>query len=238
MVLTTSDANRTMLSYIGTSGHVSLDSQLLSSVSSSRLFVIEGYLFELPETVEAIVASIAVARASGALVALTCADASVVRAHKTGFEAALEAGVDVIFANAAEAQELTGESDTAAAAAALAQRVAVAAVTDGSKGAMISSAGAGLLHVAPHWMPHPPVDTCGAGDAFAAGVLYGLLRGSPLEVAGKFGARVASAVISRHGARLPEDDAAALAKEFETVLPVQTHSVKHHPEIKGAPHSR
>lgn len=226
MVLTTPDANRTMLSYIGTSGHVALDQQLLSSVSSSRLFVIEGYLFELPETVQAIVASIAVARAAGALVALTCADASVVRAHKAGFEAALEAGVDVLFSNAAEAQELTGETDTAAAAAALAQRVAVAVVTDGSKGAMLASTEAGLLHVPPHWMPHPPVDTCGAGDGFAAGVLYGLLRSSPLEVAGKFGARVASAVISQHGARLKEEDAAVLAMEFETVLPVQTHSVK------------
>lgn len=237
MVLTTSDANRTMLSYIGTSGHVSLNSQLLHSVSSSRLFVIEGYLFELPETVEAIVASIAVARASGALVALTCADASVVRAHKAGFQAALDAGIDVIFSNAAEAQELTGETDTATAAAALAERVAVAVVTDGSKGAVFSSPGAGLFEVAPHWMPHPPVDTCGAGDAFAAGVLYGLLRGAPLEVSGRFGARVASAVISHHGARLREEDAAVLAREFETVLPVQTHSVKPQ-QIKGSTNSR
>lgn len=226
MVLTTQDANRTMLSYIGTSGHVALDAQLLATVSASRLFIIEGYLFELPETVEAIVASIRAAREGGALVALTCADKSVVRAHKAGFEAALAAGVDILFSNAAEAMELTGEADAASAAAALAQRVAVAAVTDGSKGAVLASASAGLVTVAPYWMPRPPVDTCGAGDAFAAGVLYGLLRGSPLEMAGGFGARVASSVISRHGARLPEEDAAVLAKDFETVLPVQTHSVK------------
>jgi sugar/nucleoside kinase (ribokinase family) len=59
------------------------------------------------------------------------------------------------------------------------------------------------------------VDTCGAGDAFAAGVLYALLRGVPLRESGAFGARVASAVISKHGARLCEDDATHLAAAFE-----------------------
>ena len=226
VVLTTPDAQRTMLSYLGTSGHVTLDGALVDAVSASRVFVVEGYLFELPQTVDAIVASISAARAAGALVALTCADASVVRAHKAGFLAALDAGVDLLFANAAEAEELTGEADASAGAAALAATVAVAVVTDGSKGACLASTSAGVLHIPPHWAATPPLDTCGAGDSFAAGVLFGLLNGAPLEMAGTFAARVASAVISRRGARLSEEDATRLAAEFEAGLPIQRHAAR------------
>jgi sugar/nucleoside kinase (ribokinase family) len=62
------------------------------------------------------------------------------------------------------------------------------------------------------------VDTCGAGDAYAAGVLYSLLRGVSLPQSGAFGARVASAVISRYGARLCEEDATNLAAVFEVAF--------------------
>ena len=198
-----------------------MDGALVSAVTASRVFVVEGYLFELEETVDAIVASITAARAAGALVALTCADASVVRAHKEGFMAALGAGVDLLFANAAEAQELTGIEDACAAASALSDLVSVAVVTDGSKGACLASACSGVLHVPPHWASTPPLDTCGAGDSFAAGVLFGLLNGAQLQMAGTFAALVASAVISRRGARLSEEDAERLAAEFENKLPVQ-----------------
>ena len=224
MVLTTPDAQRTMLSYLGTSGRVSLSQDLLASVAASRLFVVEGYLFELPETVHAICASIAAARAAGSLVALTCADASVVAAHKAGFRSALAAGVDLLFANAREAEELTGEGDAAVAAAALAATVAVAVVTDSSRGAFLASRAAGVLHIPPHWAPTAPVDTCGAGDSFAAGILFGLLHGAPLEMAGSFAARVASAVISRQGARLSEDDAFRLSTDFDALLPLYARS--------------
>lgn len=45
------------------------------------------------------------------------------------------------------------------------------------------------------------VDTTGAGDAFAAGFLFGMLHGKGLEVCGRLGNRCASLCISRVGAR-------------------------------------
>lgn len=50
-----------------------------------------------------------------------------------------------------------------------------------------------------------------AGDAFAAGLLYAHLTGRDLVTMGRTAARVASAVISRHGAQLQPEAAAALA---------------------------
>jgi sugar/nucleoside kinase (ribokinase family) len=54
-----------------------------------------------------------------------------------------------------------------------------------------------------------PVDATGAGDQFAAGFLYGLATGQPLEVAGRMGCIAAAEVISHFGAR-PETDVRAL----------------------------
>lgn len=59
--------------------------------------------------------------------------------------------------------------------------------------------------------PDRLVDTTGAGDAYAAGLLFGLARSMPLEKAGALGALAASEVISHFGAR-PEKNLAELAK--------------------------
>ena len=47
MVLTTPDANRTMLSYLGTQHEVGIDSALEAAISSARVLLIEGYLWEV-----------------------------------------------------------------------------------------------------------------------------------------------------------------------------------------------
>jgi sugar/nucleoside kinase (ribokinase family) len=45
------------------------------------------------------------------------------------------------------------------------------------------------------------VDTTGAGDLFAAGFLFGLVRGAGHEAAGRLGALAAAEVIQHIGAR-------------------------------------
>ena len=56
------------------------------------------------------------------------------------------------------------------------------------------------------------VDTTGAGDLFAAGFLFGHVRGRSLEDSLRLGAICAAEVISHYGAR-PEADLAALLAE-------------------------
>jgi adenosine kinase len=55
------------------------------------------------------------------------------------------------------------------------------------------------------------VDTTGAGDLFAAGFLFGLVRGAGHENAGKLGALAAAEVIQHIGAR-PQTSLKALAQ--------------------------
>ena len=63
--------------------------------------------------------------------------------------------------------------------------------------------------------PCTAVDTTGAGDAYAAGVLYSVLRGSSdLKSMGMLASRVASVVVAQQGTRLRVCDARSLAESF------------------------
>ena len=90
-------------------------------------------------------------------------------------------------------------------------------VTDGDKGAYLAAQGGKAVYIPPS--PCVPVDSCGAGDAYAAGVLYGLLTGVPsLRAIGHFASDVAAVVVGQQGARLKEQDAAALVKAHEHAM--------------------
>jgi hypothetical protein len=68
------------------------------------------------------------------------------------------------------------------------------------------------------YVPPPPcilVDTCCAGDAYASGILYGILRGaSDLKGIGLLALLVAAVVVAQQGTRLRVQDADRLAESF------------------------
>merc|ERR1719160_2335808 len=171
-------------------GSLALDARTRAAIRGARLLLIEGYLWGLGATLGAVREAIAEARAAGAQVALTASDSTLVERHREDLLGVLAGGVDILFANADEARVLGGSEDVATASAALAGMCPLVATTDGHKGSCLY--GMGRTHnVPPHWMPAPPVDTCGAGDAYAAGVLYALLQGAGLDGMGRAGAREA-----------------------------------------------
>ncbi|KAJ1406699.1 Ribokinase-like, partial [Sesbania bispinosa] len=85
IVLTTPDAQRTMLAYQGTSSTVNYDTSLASAVSKTNILVVEGYLFELSDTIKTITKACKEARSSGALVAITASDVSCIERHFDNF---------------------------------------------------------------------------------------------------------------------------------------------------------
>ena len=58
--------------------------------------------------------------------------------------------------------------------------------------------------------PVTAVDTTGAGDMFAAGILYGLTHGLSVEATGRTAAYAAAQVVAKMGPRLDGLDAEAL----------------------------
>jgi sugar/nucleoside kinase (ribokinase family) len=85
-------------------------------------------------------------------------------------------------------------------------------VTRGASGAIAFTDDGPVVSVPAAPLPGGAVvDTTGAGDLYAAGFLFGLVRGKDLETCARLGAVAAAEVISHVGAR-PDADLRELAK--------------------------
>lgn len=124
-----------------------------------------------------------------------------------------------------EAAALLGRPSCTAqeAALALGPHCKIVLVTDGAHGSCISAMGQ-LHSVPPCWTTNSPVDTCGAGDGYAAGALFGFLCGYDLMNIGRAGARVASAVIMRQGAATTDKEALQLVQSMPDMTDVSDTS--------------
>jgi sugar/nucleoside kinase (ribokinase family) len=172
---------------------------------------LEGYLWDPEEPRAAMRKAIEAARAAGRKVAFTLSDVFVIDRHGDDFRALIEDGlIDILFANHTELAALTGEDDFDAGLAALAPKVPTLVVTRSADGA-VAIEGGKRAEVAAEPIDRV-VDTTGAGDLFAAGFLFGHVRGEPLERRLRRGAIAAAEVISHYGAR-PEADLVKLMED-------------------------
>ncbi|NOZ95498.1 MAG: carbohydrate kinase family protein [Acidobacteria bacterium] len=105
---------------------------------------------------------------------------------------------EVLFLNREETEALTGRGYRAGAGLLHEMGAKIVAVTLGARGCYVLAGGKGVK-IRAH--PTTVVDTTGAGDAFAAGFLYGLLGGRKPEEAARLGSMAASMCIARPGAR-------------------------------------
>ena len=208
MVLVTPDGHRTMNTFLGAAQHLPVTALDEAQIESAAILYLEGYLWD-PETPRfAMVKAIDVARRAGRKVAFTLSDTFCIERHRDGFNALIDGGkVDILFANEAEIQALAAVPDFDGAVAEVAEKVETLIVTRSERGAIAVKGG---WRVA---IPAEPVarvvDTTGAGDLFAAGVLVGQAQQRNLEESLRIGAIAAAEVISHYGAR-PEADLKAL----------------------------
>lgn len=204
LIFVTPDGQRTMNTYLGASQFLPDSALDEAAIAAASVLYLEGYLWDPEEPRTAMRRAIAAARAAGRKVAFTLSDSFVIARHGDDFRALIAAGdIDILFANEHELASLTGEDDFEAGLAALAGKVPVLVVTRSEKGA-VAVAGTERAAVAAEPVARV-VDTTGAGDLFAAGFLFGHVRGRPLEACLKLGAVCAAEVISHYGAR-PEAD--------------------------------
>ncbi len=208
LVLVTPDAQRTMNTFLGAAQLLPASALDERQVADAGILYLEGYLWD-PETPRyAMIKAIDIARRAGRKVAFTLSDTFCIDRHRDGFNQLLDQGrIDILFANEAEIQALAAIPHFETAVAAVKDRVELLVVTRSEKGA-IAVAGDRRAAVAAEPVGKV-VDTTGAGDLFAAGFLFGHVRGAGLEESLRIGAIAAAEVISHYGAR-PEADLKAL----------------------------
>jgi sugar/nucleoside kinase (ribokinase family) len=209
LILVTPDAQRTMSTFLGASvrlGPADVDRRL---VARGKILYLEGYLFDPPEAQEAFRAAAAIAHEAGRKVALTLSDPFCVERHRAAFLDLVEHHVDILFANELEICALYQVRDFDAALPHVRGHCELAALTRSAKGSVLVNGD--RMHVIRAHPVETVVDTTGAGDLYASGVLYGLAQGLDLPTCGRLGSLAAAEVIAHVGARpmVPLADLAA-----------------------------
>lgn len=199
VILTTPDAERTMLTSLGISVTLEPKDIDLERLKASQYVYVEGYLWDGAGTKAASELTFKTAKENGVKTSFTYSDPFCVNRAKEEFINLTKELVDVVFCNLEEAYALTGKDSPESAVDEIAKLAPYVFMTAGKEGAWVAHEGNKILVPG---FPVKPLDTTGAGDAFAAGVLYGLTHGYTPEKAARWGNYVASRVVQEVGPRL------------------------------------
>ncbi|EDL59100.1 adenosine kinase [Gimesia maris] len=199
VVLITDDAQRTMLTNLGVSATLSVDDINEEHIKQSKYVYVEGYLFTGETQKRAAYRAIELAKKHGVKVAFTVSDPFLINLFRDEFQELIEGPVDLLFCNLEEARSLTGKHDAVDCAHVIHNHVPNLALTLGGDGSILMHEG----RVIPiEGVDVEAIDTTGAGDMYAAGILYGITNGLTWHQAGHLASHAAARIVSQLGARL------------------------------------
>jgi len=205
----TPDAQRSMLTCLGASSEITVAEIKDDYFKDAAIVHIEGYLLFNREVMLAVLNS---ARRCGVRVSLDLASFTVVESAKDILERLVADFVDILIANEDEARVFTGYSDETEAIKSLSEKAEIAVLKVGKRGSFISHKGS-IIKVAPAGTGEA-VDTTGAGDLWASGFLFGLVKGYPLEECGKIASLCGYEVCRVVGASIPQEGWERIRKEL------------------------
>jgi len=201
LIHVTPDAERTMNTFLGACVELSPADVDLDVVRAAKVTYLEGYLWDREEAKAAFVKAAQQAHAAGREVSLSLSDPFCVDRHRESFLELVEHHIDVLFANEDEIISLYQVKTFDEALQKVRGHCKVAALTRSSKGSVVISGEE--VHIVDAEPDVKVIDTTGAGDAFAAGFLFGYTNGYENDLAhcARLGGICAAEIISHFGAR-------------------------------------
>ncbi len=199
LIQVTPDGQRTMNTFLGASSVLTVDDIDESLIAGAKSLYCEGYLWDLEEAKQAIRLGLDIAHANGVTASLTLSDPFAVDRHRAEWMDLIADRVNLLFGNHDETISMFGTEDEDEIFRQLRDLVEVSCVTNGSHGSTIVTQSE-IIRI-PVVEVERRVDTTGAGDLYAAGVLAGLAQGADLAQAGRMGSCAAAEVITHIGAR-------------------------------------
>jgi sugar/nucleoside kinase (ribokinase family) len=200
IVLVTPDKQRSFAYNLSAAMEIKKEDILEEDIRESRIFHFTGYQLAEPNLKAAALHALELAKKNGLLISFDFADSREIKKNLNEWKNVVDKYVDIIFANEEEAFAFTGLK--AEEAVKNIKKNAIVCIKLGEKGSIINNKGKILKIKA---KKANAVDTTGAGDAYAAGILFGILRGIPLEKAGELASHISSKVVEQIGARLKEE---------------------------------
>lgn len=211
VVLITEDAQRTMLTHLGISSTLGPDDIQEAQIAKSKYVYIEGYLFTGDSTRAAALRTIELAQKHNVKVAFTVSDPFLINLFRDQFWELIKGPVDLLFCNLDEARSLTGLEDPIDCAHEIHKHSENVALTMSGEGSIIMHEGSAIPVQA---APVKAIDTTGAGDMYAAGLLYGVTNGMTWKQAGHLASQAAGRVVAQMGARLHRKFTTAEIEQF------------------------
>jgi sugar/nucleoside kinase (ribokinase family) len=197
------DAERTMVTDLGTAMELRPDELPLEAVAGADWLHITGYLFTGGAMGDAAMAALAHAKEVGTRISFDLGDTFVIDHFRPAVDRVIDEYADVVFMNLEEGRALAG-ADPEQCLDALGERADTVVLKLGKRGSLIKHAG-GVVPIEARRVE--AVDTTGAGDSYAGGFLYGLVRGWPLETCGALASAVAALTVSQMGGVVRDADA-------------------------------
>jgi len=196
LILITPDSERTMCTFLGTSGKINDNDIDKKIISQSEIIFLEGYLWDEGEPKKAFDK----AMFSAKKIAMSLSDLFCVERHKKNFLDLVKNKLDIIFANEQEIHSLINAksfNDVVNFGKEIKKKLII---TKGNKGAIYISDNE--VVECPAHKNLKIVDLTGAGDLFASGFLHGIINNlTPLECLGK-GTEMSAKIIQKIGARI------------------------------------
>ncbi|XP_050267506.1 uncharacterized protein LOC126712281 [Quercus robur] len=205
--------NRTMRPCLSNAVKVQADDLTRDDFKGSKWLLLRFGIFN----VEVIQAAIKIAKQEGLFVSMDLASFEMIRNFKKPLLELLESGdIDLCFANEDEATELLRGEQNANPEVALeflAKHCQWAVVTLGPNGC-IAKHGKEIVQV-PAIGESKAIDATGAGDLFASGFIYGLVKGLSLEECCKVGSCSGGSVIRSLGGEVTPENLQWMYKQMQ-----------------------
>jgi len=192
------DGERTFATFLGAAATLKPDELDKTVFSGYDYLYIEGYLVQ---DLNLIQKALILAKNTGLKIALDLASYNIVEENRDFLLEIIPEYVDILFGNKEEIKSLTG-LDPEDASEKIAPWVDIVVVKTGPEGSIIQK---GQEKVSVPVDRIEPVDTTGAGDLYAAGFLYGLIKGYSMEQCGRTGSLLAKNIIQVVGAKMEND---------------------------------
>lgn len=199
VVLTTPDAERTMCTNLGVSSTLAPSDIDVEKLKGCKYSYVEGYLWTGDDPRQACIETMEQSKRHGVKVSFTLSDPFLLHSFRDDFRKVVTDYCDVLFCNADEVRQFLDLEDLDACAQKIADLVDLAFITDSDRGCLVVE---NKQVVTVEGFPVKPLDTVGAGDAFAGGALYGLTHGYSAAQAARWGNYLGSAIVQIQGPRL------------------------------------
>ena len=211
IVLISPDSERTMATFLGAAIEMTADEITKEMFEGYTCLHVEGYLVQNYELVET---ALRLAKEVGLRCSLDLASYNVVEDNLEFLKRVTKEYVDILFANEEEAKAFTGKEEEEALEE-MSKYADIAVLKIGKRGSLINYKGE-VVKVGV--IPANSVDTTGAGDLYASGFLYGIVRGLTPEQCGRIGAVTSGNVIQVIGPKMSDDQWRNIKKEVDSIM--------------------